>query len=411
MRTFAASVAISVLIAVTAVATQSAEAQTFTVIHNFTGERDGANPVAGLTIGGSGTLYGTTSQGGLGDGGVVFKMTRSAGGWVLNPIYEFARENDGSSPWAGVVIGPNGALYGTTRFGGPAGYGTVFEVAPPPRICSRVLCYWNETVLYDFMGGSDGSGPAFGNLAFDQAGSLYGTTQYGGGTGCSGQGCGVAFELAPSQGGQWTESILHSFGSGNDGQYPLGGVIFDMAGNLYGTTSQGGSDVGGTVFELIPSNGTWLENILFDFETSNGCDDDTGCAPAGTLIMDQFGSLYGTGQGGRGTAFELTPLNGNWNFSALSFFCCQPVAGLTMDAAGNLFGTTISGGAYGYGMLFKLTNSSGVWTITDLHDFTDGYSDGGAPYGAVLLDASGDLYGTAYEGGAYGYGVVWEMTP
>jgi len=188
-------------------------------------------------------------------------------------------------------------------------------------------------------------------------------------------------------------------------------VIFNTAGNLYGTTSQGGSDVGGTVFELIPSNGTWSENILFDFETGNGCDDNTGCAPAGTLIMDQFGSLYGTAQGGSGTAFQLTPSNGNWDFSMLSFFCCQPVAGLTMDAAGNLFGTTISGGAYGYGMLFKLTNSGGVWTLTDLHDFTDGYSDGGAPYGAVVLDASGNLYGTAYEGGAYGYGVVWEMLP
>jgi len=410
MRSFAASVAISAFIAVTAVATPSADAQTFTIIHTFTGQHDGENPIAGLTIGGSGTLYGTTSQGGLGDGGVVFKMTLTAGGWVLVPIYEFARENDGSDPWAGVTIGPNGALYGTTQSGGPAGYGTVFELAPPPRVCSRVLCYWNETVLYRFMGGSDGSGPAFGNLAFDQAGSLYGTTLYGGGTGCSGQGCGVVFELIPSPGGQWTESILHSFGSRNDGQNPLGGVIFDMAENLYGTTSQGGSDAGGTVFELIPSSGTWLENILFDFETGNGCDDDTGCAPAGTLIMDQFGSIYGTAQGGSGAAFELTPSNGNWNFSALSSFCCQPVAGLTMDAAGNVFGTAISGGAYGYGMLFKLTNSSGLWTIADLHDFTDG-SDGAAPYGAVVLDASGNLFGTAYEGGAYGDGVVWEMTP
>jgi uncharacterized repeat protein (TIGR03803 family) len=408
MRIFA-SIAISALIVVTVLSAQPAQGQTFTVIHNFTGYRDGANPISGLTIRDSGTLYGTTSQGGGRGGGVVFKMKHSAGGWALNPIYAFTGGSDGSEPLAGVVIGPNGALYGTTWTGGPAGAGTVFKLTPPPKECSRVLCYWNETVLYSFTGGSDGASPAFGNLIFDQAGNIYGTTQYGGGTGCQRQGCGVVFKLAPSSGGQWTESVLHSFGSGSDGQQPLSGVIFDVAGNLYGTTSQGGSNQGGTVFEMTPFNGTWLENILFDFDTGFGCDLDTGCAPAGTLIMDTIGSLYGTAQSG--AAFELTPSSANWTFSVLSFFCCQPVAGLTMDAAGDLYGVTVAGGAYGYGMLFKLTNSGGQWTFTDLHDFTDGYGDGGAPYGAVVIDASGNLFGTAYEGGTYGYGVVWAFTP
>jgi len=401
------------ILVVAAITICSAKAQTFTVLHNFTGGSDGANPIAGLTLAGSRTLYGTTSDGGgVNDGGVVYKMTHSAGGWTLSPIYEFAAvsQNDGSDPWAGVTVSPAGVLYGTTRGGGPAGAGTVFELTPPPNVCQRTLCYWNETILYAFAGGSDGSSPAFGNLALDAAGNLYGTTEYGGGTGCSRQGCGVAFELEPSDQG-WTESILHSFGEkGTDGQVPLGGLIFDPSGNLYGTTEQGGSNLGGTVFQLKPSDGTWLENILFAFSTGSGCDLDTGCAPAGTLLMDQVGNLYGTAQGGAGAAFELKSSNGGWDFSVLSSFCCQPIAGLTMDAAGNLYGTSLTGGAYGYGMLFKLTNSAGNWTLTDLYNFTGNY-DGEYPYGAVVLDESGNVYGTTYMGGHHGLGVVWEYTP
>jgi uncharacterized repeat protein (TIGR03803 family) len=395
---------ICIILALT-VFSQAAQAQTFSVIHNFTGEHDGANPYAGLTIGGEGIFYGTTYHGGMGDNGVVFNMTHNAAGWLLTPIYEFTGySNDGSHPLAGVVIGPYGALYGTTYGGGSEGLGTVFELRPSARVCKAALCYWNETVLHSFTG-PDGSGPYYGGLTFDQDGNIYGTT-YGGGS----SSLGVVFELTQS-GGEWMVSILHSFGSGNDGFGPVGGVVFDTAGNLYGTTTeQTGS--GGTVFELTPSNGAWTENILFD-DFFVGA---SGYYPEGTLMIDQFGNLYGTaaygGDYGGGTAFELTPSNGDWNFSVLFSFNGRwgPIAGLTMDAAGNLYGVTNGDGAYGNGMVFKLTNSNGAWTLNDLHDFTGG-SDGANSTGAVVLDASGNLYGTTIQGGAYNQGIVWEITP
>jgi uncharacterized repeat protein (TIGR03803 family) len=278
--------------------------------------------------------------------------------------------------------------------------------------------------LHAFTGTSDdGAFPEHGDLTFDQAGNIYGTTSAG-----DMQGAGTVYELTPSGSG-WTEKVIYPFTGGQDGEYPYAGVIFDKAGKLYGTTyvgghlalqcnSFGGSYGCGTVFQLTPSGSGWTENVIYDFQ-GGGSD---GFSPIAGLIFDQSGNLYGTTSNGSseygGTAFELSPSNGAWIFSPLysfigSFFgACGPYANLVMDAAGNLYGTTYCSGGYAFGSVFKLTPSSPTWIYTSLHDFTGG-NDGRWPISNVTFDASGNLYGTASGGlGCSGAcGTVWEITP
>jgi len=412
MRSFRNAVTILIALALTVLGS-SAQAQTFSVIHNFTGvPRDGANPYAGLTIDQVGNLYGTTRNGGSGYG-MVFELKHTNSGFLFRPLYSFAGGNDGASPEAGVIIGPDGSLYGTTTSGGgapPEGVGTVFNLKPPPAACKTALCPWMETVLQSFNE-ANGSYP-YSEVTVDQAGNLYGTVRSGGE-----RDDGAVYELTFFNGG-WTESTAYSF-SGSDGQYPLAGVIFDNMGNLYGTTLAGGSSGYGTVFQLVPANGGWRENILYTFQDGND-----GAAPYAGLIFDPSGNLYGAtvggGRNGGGTVFELTPSNGSWALKTLYSFntgahgCGGPNGTLVMDGAGNVYGTTCSEGAYGYGNVFELTPSGNSWTYTSLHDFTGG-SDGAMPYGSVAIDANGKLYGTASQGGTgcapYGCGVVWEITP
>ena len=426
------ALAVAITFALTFGANQSAQAQTFSVIHQFTGGQDGANPYAGLTMDAAGNLYGTAASGGNTGGGCavdggcgsVFKLAYKGSGRIFAPLYSFQGGNDGSTPYARVIIGPDGALYGTTHQGGGSGCGgsgcgTVFRLRPPATACKTALCYWTETVLYQFTGGSDGGLPGNGDLVFDQAGNLYGTTTTGGVGSCNGGTCGVVYELTPSS-GSWTESVLYSFAGGSDGGSPFAGVIFDKAGYLYGTASAGGNlacnaPYGcGTLFQLTPSGSGWVENVLYTFQ--GGSD---GASPFGGLIFDPSGNLYGTtpsgGSGGGGTVFILTPSNGNWTLGVVYSFTGSgnspgPSDNLIMDATGNLYGTTADEGAYGYGSVFKLTGSGGNWTNTSLHDFAGG-SDGGNPAGSVVLDASGNLYGTTFYGGANGKGVVFEFTP
>src|SRR5271157_4784768 len=192
-----AGLVLAIVFVLAAVATQSAQAQTYTVIHNFTGGADGAYPVAGLTMDRAGNLYGTTSGGGASGNGTVFRLSYKGSGWVLNPLYRFAAGNDGLDPRTRVVIGPDGSLYGTTSAGGGTacnfgyglGCGTVFNLKPSAKACTSALCSWTEIVLYRFSG-TDGALP-LGDVVFDQAGNLYGTTAFGGGVGnCSGDGFG-----------------------------------------------------------------------------------------------------------------------------------------------------------------------------------------------------------------------------
>jgi uncharacterized repeat protein (TIGR03803 family) len=396
------------LLALTFLLLPSAQAQTYSVIYNFTGGTDGAFPEAGLTMDKAGSLYGTAYQGGSSDRGTVFKLVHKGSGWVLSPLYSFTGRADGGAPVARVVFGPDGSLYGTTVFGGHncgSGCGTVFNLKPSASACKAALCPWTETVIYSFGGFSDGANPGYGDLTFDKAGHIYGTTIFGGSNAQ-----GVVYKLT-SSGGGWTESAIYLFTGGGDGANPYSSVIFDDAGNLYGTTFDGAQGYG-TAFQLIPSGGAWSENTQYVFQGAND-----GGKPFAGFALDGAGNLYGAtstvGTGGGGTVYELASSGGGWTFDVIGSFAGSaylpgPYDSLTMDAAGNLYGTTYKDGAYSAGSVFKLTPSGGGWTLTDLYDFTGG-KDGGLPYGSVLIDANGNLYGTASQGGVSGYGVVWEI--
>jgi hypothetical protein len=399
-----------------------AQAQVLSVLHTFTGNGDGAVPVAGLTMDHAGNFYGTTSIGGAAYGtagyGTVFELSRAGTGWILRTIYTFQGGDDGANPYAGVVFGPDGALYGTTSdsgdpedYGGAKRYetcgtcGTVFRLVPPSHACQSFSCPWTKTVLYHFTGsGGDGANPGYGDLTFDAAGNIYGTTMDGGGDGgnCDPyDNCGVVFKLTRS-GGSWTESVLYSFSqSGNAGFIPESGVVVDSAGNVYGTTFLGGANNAGAAYQLTPSGSSYRLTVLHGFGGSND-----GAFPFGGMIMDRQGNLYGTtgtgpGSNDGGTVFEFQPSGDSWTYSTLAVLPSNTAPEDTpiMDAAGNLYATGVGG------VVFKLTHSGGVWTYNLLYDLN------GEPTGGVVMDANGNLYGTTEDTFASAWGEVWELTP
>jgi len=386
------------------VAAQFAPAQTLIVLHNFTGAMDGQHPYDGVTLDRAGNLYGTAYEGGTG-AGTVYKLSHQGSGWIFSTLSTFA--GGGAGPYAGVIFGANGTLYGTTsKSSVNGGNGTVFNLSPPPSICKSSFCPWTETVLYSFTGSPDGYGPGLGDVTFDSVGNIYDTTYSGGND------YGIVYQLTPS-GGTWTENILHTFGY-SDGAYPYSRVIRDSAGNLYGTTWGGGTNDGGTVFEMSPSGLGWTHTVLYSFQAATD-----GGNPYSGLIFDSSGNLYGAtssgGSGGGGTVFKLTPAgNGDWTYSVIYSLTgtndCGPQNNLAMDQAGNLYGTTYCDGANQVGNVFKLTPSGSSWTYTSLHDFTGG-NDGEIPFCSVAFDGSGNLYGTTVTGGSRGAGTVWEITP
>ncbi|HEY6764246.1 MAG TPA: choice-of-anchor tandem repeat GloVer-containing protein, partial [Candidatus Sulfotelmatobacter sp.] len=323
---------------------------------------------------------------------------------------------DGAVPLSGLIRDAAGNLYGTAVSGGYlCSCGVVFELSPTST------GGWKETVLHSFTGGADGYSP-FAPLVFDGAGNLYGTTAFGGSrTTACGSGCGVVFRLTPTSGGLWKERVLYSF-SGADGAFPYSGATFDALGNLYGETYSGlGAGSRGTVFRLSPtSSGPWTETILHGFSG------DDVSYPGGGLVFDKAGNLYGTTQGTAsssncppscGSAFELSPnSDGTWTETILHAFTggvdgAAPYAGLVLDGSGNLRGTTIAGGAYNKGAVFELTPSSGgSWNFNLVYSFTGGLYSGEGPQAGLILDASGNLFGTA-GGGPSGDGVVYEIKP
>jgi uncharacterized repeat protein (TIGR03803 family) len=372
---------------------QPVQSQTYKVIHNFM-ISDGATPYAGPTLDGSGNVYGTTYLGGSDANGSVYELSRHGSSWVFTSLHSFTAGGDGSGPGFGSLAINGGALFGTTESGGY--FGTAFEVMR----ASAGPDAWKETVVHTFGVGKDGAQPLNG-VVFDVAGNFYGTTSLGGA-----DGNGAVFEIKHS-GKKWIESLIYSFTSAN----PVAGVTLDAHGNLYGTTSFGGTSGNGLVFKLARSASGWKETVLYNFKGGND-----GQHPVGGVVLDKAGSLYGStflgGDNGGGTVYRLSRSGKGWKLTTLNSFAggAGPYNKLTFDAKGNIYGTTNGDGAHGDGSVFKLTRSSGGWKFTDLYDFTSG-SDGGLPYGSVAVDAEGNIFGTATVGGSDNQGVVFEITP
>jgi uncharacterized repeat protein (TIGR03803 family) len=317
---------------------------------------------------------------------------------------------DGVHPVGSLIFDTAGNLYGTTLDGGDdrCKCGTVFELSPTANSA------WTRTVLHRFTG-KDGANP-FAGLISDAVGNLYGTTWLGGraASPCDSN-CGVVFELSPGTNGEWTETVLHNFDD-KDGAAPYAALIFDGAGNLYGTTLWGGDGGMGTVFKLSPGqNGKWKETVLHSF---NGKD---GANPYAGVTFDASGNLYGTTfstTNAVSTVFRLTPgANGKWTHTVLHTFNgkdgAYAYAGLSVDGQGSLYGATASGGTYGWGVIFKLSpRTDGQWTETILHSFN--VEDGASPESTPVFDSTGNLYGTTFQGGhskSCGCGTVFELAP
>ena len=396
-----------------------AQAQSYTVLHSFTGGQDGASPVAGLTMDRAGNLYGTTPTGGymggvcaaFGGCGTVFRLSQENGSWIFTPLYEFQGDLDGQGPQAAVTIGPDGAVYGTTEFGGAdacsLGYacGTVFKLTPPPSACHAALCPWTESILYRFPGAPSGIGTPIGGLIFDEAGNIYGTA-FVGGLGVCAQACGVVYELVPD-GSEWKLIPLYEFAGGLDGGSPASTLLRDQQGNLYGTASSAGRWQMGTAFELVRSGQSWIFKLLYTF-TGEG----DGGVPTSGLAMDAAGNLYGDtplgGVNNGGVVFQLAPAGTGWTYSVLD----SPVGNINGPVTlngGNLFAMTSGGGSENEGLLFVLLPVNGGWVEVNLHSFSE--AGGAIPSGGVTVDNRGNLFGTTEYGGGSQLGVVWQQAP
>ena len=344
-----------------------------TVLHNFTGGTDGGTPFAGVVRDPAGNLFGTTNVGGSSGAGVVYKVDPAGHETVL---YSFTGGNDGGYPEAGVILDTAGNLYGTTQRGGAAGSGVVFMLDTAGL----------ETVLYTFAGMPDGSYPEAGVIR-DSAGTLYGTTYYGGAWGD-----GTVYKLDAAG----HETVLYSFTGQADGSYPQTALIRDSAGVLYGTCE-------GVVYRVDEPG---HETVLYTF--TGGL--DGGNANSG-LIRDSEGNLYGTAtNGGAANAGVVYKVDTSHHETVLHNFTgapdgSYPWAGVVRDSAGNLYGATQGGGTANLGVVYKL-DTSGNETV--LYSFP-GPADGSVPYAGVTADSAGNLYGTTFNGGPANAGVVYKL--
>jgi uncharacterized repeat protein (TIGR03803 family) len=352
------------------------------VLYSFPGPEDGASPAyAGVILGSAGNLFGVTAAGGVPNQGVVYEVDATGHETVL---YTFTGGADGADPWGNLAQDSSGNLYGTTKTGGAAGAGVVYKLAPNGSL----------VVLHSFAGGTDGANPEAG-VVIDSSGNLYGTTYAGGPSNV-----GVVYKLDSAA----NETVLYSFMGGSDGANPTAGVTLDSSGSLYGTTYSGGTPGNaGTVYKV---DATGHETVLYSF---TGAAD--GGSPAGGVVFDAAGNLYGTTEssGIGGVVFKLDPAG---HETVLHTFGRHgdgqnPLAGVVLDAAGNLYGTTFQGGPGYHGIVFELDPAG---NLTVLHAFT-GHADGSYPYAGVVLDSAGNVYGTTSEGGKKDTGVVFEIEP
>ena len=387
---------------------------------------DHAGNVYGVTYWGG---VSSCTEGSFSGCGTVFELIRLPdGSWKEKLLYEFQGGKDGAQPH-GLVIDSAGNLYGTTEAGGgggpdgclgwgSGGCGIVYQLTPSS------IGTWRKTTLHSFAGRSDGGNPN-AELVLDAAGNIYGVTYCGGIYPCDQPG-GVVFELSPGKQGLWIETVLYAFSGNPDGFGPNAGLAADTDGNLYGTTIVGGTNGMGTVFKLTAPaapGGQWTESLIHSF---NGLD---GSTPEAAVILDGLGNVNGTtyryGFSCCGTVFELSPTpGGQWNAITIHSFTDgvdggYPWARLLLDRAGNLYGIASSGGdpncggGGGCGVVFAFTRGQdGRWSQTILHSFTEDSQDGGGPAGDLIFDPEGHLYGTTMYGGAdgsLGSGTVFEM--
>lgn len=339
------------------------------ILYQFTGGSDGGFPNSDLIFDAAGNLYGTASGGGISGLGVVFELLPGANDtWTEKVLYRFTGIPDGDTPSAGLLFDNAGNLYGTGEGGigggtcDGAGCGVAFELSPDGN------GGWTEKIIYAFTGGSDGRLPS-GRLSIDAAGNLYGMTVWGGSISSACPiGCGVVYKLTPQAGGSWSSQSLYAFCTLTncvDGANPIGRVVFDQAGNLYGATQLGGDIADcvllngcGTIFELKPAGATWTETVIHTF--THGAD---GFAPGGYPVINSLGEIYGTAEGvNGGAAFKLKPDRNGCTFRVTYSFCSlancadgsDPIDGLTFAPDGNYYGTTIAGGLRGDGTVYEL---------------------------------------------------------
>ena len=423
------SASLAILLAILLFAGDSVAAgPQYRVLYRFLGSPDGKSPYAGLTTDAAGNLYGTTNMGGT--YGTVFRLTHGSNNqWKESVLFDFSNPAvSGASPFGDVTLDAAGHVYGTA---GPGAFnnGVVFELTP------GTAGFWNVSVPHTFKGDRDGVQPRAAPI-LDKAGNLYGTTTAHGPIGGS---CGTVFQLKPSHAG-WQENILHIFTCNKDGWFPTADLVFDKTGNLYGTTQWGGVGCGqvgcGTVFKVTNRKGQWTKTTIYAFK--GGRD---GTAPTSALVLDDAGNLYGTtalgGTGpcviestpGCGTVFKLTHgAKGQWKktliYSPDGSSGGGLFSGVVFDNAGNLLGTTTFYGiasqncAAGCGTVFKLTHAAkGRWVSSTLYEFR-GTADGGEPFGRLLIDKAGTIFGTTVYGGSsvgpcqvLGCGVVFAITP
>jgi uncharacterized repeat protein (TIGR03803 family) len=349
---------------------------------------------------------------------LFFAENAMANGPQEHTLYTFSGKSHGGGPFEmdGLIADQAGNLYGTARGGGQEGGGVVFELTPPSAAGGR----WIETALYSFPSHGDGDFP-MGGLTFDAAGNLYGTTAYGGTPGN-----GSVFELSPPAipGGAWTETTLHHFAGGSDGEVPVSGVVLDSNGNVYGTTYYGGTANAGTIFELSPpavQGGAWTETLLHTFTESHSTYPG-GAYPNGGLLLSPQGALLGTTNGGGansyGVVFKLDPPGAGqttWREEILHSFTggsdgASPFGDLALASGGGFYGVATTGGSNSYGTIYQMTppaESGSSWTETTAYTFSGGGSDA---YPVSVLLHSGNLYGTTEGYDINYYGEVFELT-
>jgi uncharacterized repeat protein (TIGR03803 family) len=393
------------MLAITLVALSSAVAhgQTLTVLHSFVNGQDGIPNASGVVIDRGGNVYGTATFGGnrgpscdQGGCGAVYRASLKNGSWIFTPLYDFVGNQDGSQPYAGVTIGPDGALYGTTLFGGGGG-GTVFKLTPPARLCHQVLCPWTETVLYRFATDPNGLNSPYGGVIFDAAGNMYGMTGFAAG------GPGAVYKMTRS-GQNWILSVLHVFQQDTDGAVPQSNLSLGSDGNLYGSAPFGGANSNGTIFRLVRAGSDWNFEVLYTLPPGS-----SGGIPWGGVALDNSGNVFGaTGEFGGGV-WELSPAGDTWNFSLIVPFLGGLQDSINFGPDGAIYGTNYADGSHGVGSVFKLTNSQGTWTHTIIHNFAG--PEGALPLSNVVFDANGNMYGTTTMGGTRGYGTLWQLTP